>query len=437
LSDWESINLNGDKKLERSYRESFDVVITNPPFGSQGKIVNQAQLAKFQFGYKWDEKVINNEIKFVRTNEILNGQVPEILFIERCIDFLKPGGRMAIVLPNGDFENTTLRHLRYFILDKCNLLSIIQLPQETFIPSGTGVKTSVLFLTKKINNKCASQDQIFFSQVTKLGYAGNKNGTPIYKKDDKGNLLLDSDGNNLVDEDISEVIVSYGNSRKKITSFNENSFVVKANQIVFDRFDYEFYRPQHELLIQEIIKKNGIPLGKIVKFVKGKPSVLKKKDEIVRYIELSDISNQYSEIINSTELSVHELPSRATYMIQKGHLITSVSGASIGTERHASAYVTEDYDGCICSNGFRVFEVDDKIVDPFYLLAFFKSNYFLNQVFRYRTGAAIPSIIDSDLLKVLIILPSLKDQQRVGMIVKKGFHNRSEYRKELQNNLNF
>lgn len=437
LSDWDILDLNNTKKHCKSFKESFDVLITNPPFGTQGRVVNQSLLSKFKFGHKWDEKNIDGKSRFICTNKLLNGQVPEILFIERCLDFLKPGGRMAIVLPNGDFENTTLKHVRSYILDKCHISAVIQLPQETFIPSGTGVKTSILFLIKKQPDSKELLNKVFFSQVTKLGYAGNKNGTPTYKKDVKGNPLFNSEGGYVIDEDIGDVVLSYRAYQGSQEIANPNSFLVNSINVTHERFDYEFYKPEYENLIELVLSKNGVPLSSLVRMVKSKPAILKKKDELVRYVELGDISNQYSEIINSSELSVHELPSRASYMISSGQVITSVAGAAIGTDKHASAYVTEEYHGCICTNGFRVLDVNQKRLNPFYLLAFFKSDYFLKQIMRYRTGAAIPSINDSDFMKVLILLPSMEEQNRIGAIVEKGFNDRASYRSQLLNSLNF
>jgi type I restriction enzyme M protein len=87
---------------------------------------------------------------------------------------------MAIVLPNGNFENPSLDYLREYIKIKSDILAVVNLPQETFIPYGTGVKTSIIFLQKK--NNTVENNKIFFSRITKLGYQGNKNGSPIYKK---------------------------------------------------------------------------------------------------------------------------------------------------------------------------------------------------------------------------------------------------------------
>lgn len=433
LSDWSSIDLELNKANEKNvktYQNFFDIIFTNPPFGTQGKITDKSVLRNFDLGYKWNEF----DSKFIKSNELLNGQVPEILFIERCLKFLKPGGRMAIVLPNGDFENSSLTYLRNYIKDLADVFAVIKLPQETFIPSGTGVKTSILFLKKK--NGENALNKVFFSQITKLGYSGNKNGSLIYKKDEMGNILKNANGECEIDEDISNVVSSYLKfKRDGDIGENEDIFSVNKNELHYSRLDYEFYKPSYRKIENILLKKGAKRLGDLVKIKKSKSSKLRQKDLTVRYVELSDISTQYNEIINSTELLVHELPSRASYELKEGGIITAVAGNSIGTNSHTSAYVTKDYDGYICTNGFRVFSVDEKILNPFYLLYFLKSKYFLDQVFRFRTGAAIPSLLDSDLLNIFILVPEMTEQNRIGEVIQNGFIERQKYQNKI-NNLN-
>jgi restriction endonuclease S subunit len=129
---------------------------------------------------------------------------------------------------------------------------------------------------------------------------------------------------------------------------------------------------------------------------------------------------------------VHELPSRASYEIEKGQIITSVAGNSIGTDSHASAFVTEEYSGHICTNGFRVLIPNEKLVNPFYLLYYLKSKNFLDQVFRFRTGAAIPSLLDVDLLNILVLLPPIKEQNRIGAIIEEGFRERKQFQEKIK-----
>ena len=217
---------------------------------------------------------------------------------------------------------------------------------------------------------------------------------------------------------------------------NEDVFSINKNELHYSRLDYEFYKPSYRKTENILLKRGAKRLGDLIKIKKSKSGKLRQKDLTVRYVELSDISTQYNEVINSTELPVYELPSRASYELKEGEIITAVAGNSIGTNSHASAYVTKDYDGCICTNGFRVFSVDEKKLNPFYLLYFLKSKYFLDQVFRFRTGAAIPSILDSDLLNILILVPEMAEQNRTGEIVRKGFEERQQYQNKI-NDLSF
>ncbi len=431
LTDWSDIDLElkkSSKSKVKTYQGFFDVILTNPPFGTQGKITDKSVLCNFDLGYKW----IGSENGYFKTAELLNGQVPDILFIERSLRFLKPGGRMAIVLPNGDFENSSLSYLRNYIKEIADVFAVIKLPQETFIPSGTGVKTSILFLKKKDASK--EIKRVFFSQITKLGYAGNKNGSLIYKKDDFGNIIKNINGDLQIDENISSVVSAYLKFKiDGLESSDENNFIIDNTDLKYARLDFEFYKPSYREMERKLLKKGARRLGDLVKIKKTKSGKLRQKDLIVKYIELSDISAQYNEIINFTEQLVHELPSRASYELKVGEIITAVAGNSIGTNSHASAYVTKDYEGCICTNGFRVLTVDTKQINPFYLLYYFKSKNFLDQVFRFRTGAAIPSLLDNDLMNILVLLPNIIEQDRIGKIIENGFKERKQYQKLIDN----
>ncbi|MFN9338507.1 MAG: class I SAM-dependent DNA methyltransferase, partial [Candidatus Kapaibacterium sp.] len=106
LEDLDSI------KLSLGQKNGFNLILTNPPFGA--KITQSSVLSKFDLGYKWS----GHKNEFYKTKTVYANQNAEILFIERCLQLLKDGGRMAIVLPNGNFENPSLDYLRYYIKQK-------------------------------------------------------------------------------------------------------------------------------------------------------------------------------------------------------------------------------------------------------------------------------------------------------------------------------
>lgn len=406
-------------KLSLNNKDGFDFVLTNPPFGA--KINNSSLLSHYDLGYKWI-----NKNGFYKTKSIQLNQSVEILFIERCLQLLKEGGRMGIVLPNGNLENPSSQYLRYFIQTKAKIIAIINLPQETFIPYGTGVKTSILFLEKnsKVNNY-----SIFFSKVKKLGYQGNKNGTPIYKKDQFGNTLKGLNSEPILDEDFSIVLNQYRNYINGNKLDDDNSFSINSNKLN-GRLDFDFYSPENRKFIGKFNKLNSVRLGEICEILKIKSKKLKNTNQLVEYVELSDINTHSFEIINSSTYLVHELPSRASYELKKGDIITAIAGNSVGTKKHATAFVTEDYEEAICTNGFRVLR--NFKIDQYYLLYYLKTEFFLKQMNIFRTGAAIPNVSDIDLYNILIYLPKEDIQKQISLKVKRAFDFRRKFKNEIK-----
>ena len=397
--------------------DGFDILLTNPPFGTAGKITDPYLLSKYDIGYKW--KTVGN--KWVKTDLLCNGQPAEILFIERCLQLLKEGGRMGIVLPNGHFENPSLDYLRYYIKQRAKILGVVNLPQETFIPYGTGVKTSLLFLEKQTAAN-ESEYPLFFGKITKPGYQGNKNGTPVYLKDRSGNTLF-KDGLPQIDEDFSAVLSDYRRYKQTgCRTFDSSSYVIAYNELN-SRLDYDFYSPANYAILSKI-SASSVRLGDLVDMVKAKSPKLKNKELEVDYIELSDINARSLEIINSTTYKVHELPSRASYELKEFDVITAVAGNSIGTEKHASAIVTKRYENCICTNGLRVLR--NPKIDKYYLLYYLRSPLFLQQVMMYRTGAAIPSLSDKDLANILVYIPNPEEIKQISDKVRRSLALRLE-----------
>lgn len=428
LSEWEDLlsaaQMSGISKIE--FKNNYDLILTNPPFGSQGKVIDRSFLTRFNLAHKWKE----NGQKWSMELDLQGGQAPDILFLERCIDLLKDGGMLGIVLPNGDLENSSLGYVREYLRSNTKILASVTLPQETFIPHGTGVKASLLFLQKlskdKLEEAIKSNYKIFFAIVEKIGYEGNKNGSTIYKKNKTGEIIRDEQGMPLVDEDLSEILKDFY-LFKKNSDFVEKSniFSIKYSEIE-DRLDAGYYKPEHRSLKKRLVKLNALPLSEVTDIVTKKSKKLKNPEDKIKYVELSDVNSIYSELISYKEMFVHEAPSRASYDLNEGYLITAIAGNSIGGVGHASAYVTKEFDGCVCTNGFRV--LIPKKVNPFYLLFYLRSDYFLNQIFQKRSGAAIPAVSDEDFKNILIPIPSVKEQEVIAEKMKESLELRAKSR---------
>ena len=150
----------------------FDMCFTNPPFGTKVE-VEQSIVDQYELGH-------------------MGYKAPEVLFIEACYNFLKPGGKLAIVLPDGILGNPNTESVRIWILQHFKLLASIDLPVETFLPQ-VGVQASLLFLQKKTDKeKLVPIDQenydVFMAIVEHVGK--DRRGVPIYERDDDGAELL-------------------------------------------------------------------------------------------------------------------------------------------------------------------------------------------------------------------------------------------------------
>ena len=123
---------------------TFDFIITNPPFGSTVRQSEQAYLKTYKLGKK-DEDWLAVKAMPEKTRD---GQCTEVLFIEQDYKFLKEGGYLAIVLPDGILTNSSMQYVRTQIEDWFRIVAVVSMPQTAFMANGAGVKSSVLFLKK-------------------------------------------------------------------------------------------------------------------------------------------------------------------------------------------------------------------------------------------------------------------------------------------------
>jgi len=382
---------------------SFDIVLTNPPFGSRGKIEEQKILKSYVLARRWN-KIQKDDWEL--TNNVLAGQSPEILFIEKSLKLLRPGGRMAIVLPDGILQNISNSHVRFWIRSQAKVLAVVSIPQEAFVPYGTGIKTSLLFLQKLP----ADVDKVFMAKIQKIGY--DVKGQPVYKRDTSGRYLTTPSKEYIVDDDILEIATSYKRFRLKQHEPKHDHIYTVPERLLNARLDVEHYRPKDQELLEQLHATGAKPLGEIADILNETDDFRLASNGDIRYIAISDVDAKTMQVASQQIIKPHEAPSRATYRVRKGDIITAISGASTGTSHQATALITEDEDGAICSNGFAVLR-NIHGVEPLYLLAYMRTQYYLRQVRRLMTGHAIPAISIEDLARVLVVIPPKQLQKTV------------------------
>ncbi len=194
----------------------FDIIVTNPPFGSKIPIKDQQILEQFEIAYIWNKDEDGNWFK---TDRLQSSVPPEQLFIERIIQLLKEGGRAAIVLPDSILGSPGLEYIRHWLIKNTKIIASVDLHADAFQPRN-GTQCSILFLQKKTKAEIAEEEKsrqiidydIFMTMIDHIGH--DKRGGKIFKRDEKGNIIMieveeivrekDADGNLIARKEVTQ-----------------------------------------------------------------------------------------------------------------------------------------------------------------------------------------------------------------------------------------
>ncbi|OQX18426.1 MAG: hypothetical protein BWK75_06670 [Candidatus Altiarchaeales archaeon A3] len=166
LSDAEMQSKSGNKEFKYN---SFDFIITNPPFGSSIKLNEKAYLKLYELGSK-DVDWLDIKYEVTKKRTPRDSQSTEILFLEQCHKFLTEHGYLAIVIPDGILTYSSLQYVRDSIEEMYRIIAVVSMPQTAFSATGAGVKSSVLFLRKqkeKTTEKISNQKVKLKEQLKK------------------------------------------------------------------------------------------------------------------------------------------------------------------------------------------------------------------------------------------------------------------------------
>lgn len=194
----------------------FDVIVTNPPFGAKIPIKDHQILEQYDLAHIWNK---NDDGVWEKTNRLQSSVPPEQLFIERIIQFLKEGGRTAIVLPDSILGSPGLEYIRYWLIKYTKIIASIDLHADAFQPRN-GTQCSILFLQKKTKEEITTEAiegniidyDIFMTMIDHIGH--DKRGSLIFKRDKEGNIVVleveeivkekDKEGNLIARREVSQ-----------------------------------------------------------------------------------------------------------------------------------------------------------------------------------------------------------------------------------------
>lgn len=143
---------------------NFDIVLTNPPYGSKLKIDDPAILSQYSLGHKWVKDTETNDL--IQTPTLLEFQTPQVLFIEKCLKLIKPDGRIGVVAPESMFCNPSHKYIMNFVENHARIDAIISMPEELFQPN-THAKTCLVMMTKYGKHAKPNQDYPIFMAAAK------------------------------------------------------------------------------------------------------------------------------------------------------------------------------------------------------------------------------------------------------------------------------
>ncbi len=392
--------------------EQYDLVLTNPPFGARIPITESETLANYHLGHAWRRK----GSMWREDPKTTKKQAPQVLFIERCLELLKEGGRMAIVIPDGILSNPSDRHIVQFILRHSRILGVVSCPHETFLPS-THTKTSVLFLEK--TGRSPEDYPIFMAIARATGH--DKNGKRTYKMDRSGELVRDASGLPILDDDFPEIARRFReflDKKAPIDSFSHLGLSIMRSQLRSDVLVPEFYDPEIEIELERLRRSSEFDLVPIGQLVKAGVLSIQRGNEVgskfygrgdVPFVRTTDIVNWEIRIdpIKSVPEEVYEQYRERQDIRENDILFVNDGTFLIGR----SAIVTRLDTGIVIQSHLRKIRVNDhEALDPFLLLYLLNSQIVKKQVRSKTFVQATISTLGNRLQE--IVLPNPKDPSR-------------------------
>lgn len=401
---------------------ALDIILTNPPFGSD--LSDKADLSRYQLG----------EGKTSRRRGIL--------FIEQCIRWLKPGGRLGIIIEDSVLNGASNEDVRRFVLQHCVVEAVISLPNVTFMPYSSS-KTSILFLRKKNDNREA-QPHIFMATVEQIGR--KQNGDPLYIEQ-RG-----KDGSRELLSELPDVVNAWQtytiSGVQSITHLSPKIFVCPAERFgegVGERLDVQFHHPSRATA-ESTLNRSIYPTPKLAELIVVRNRMVipstQDPDEIWQYIGLANIAAATGEYTVSNVLG-RQLKSGVRHFQPRDFLFSKLR-----PELRKCVLVRDDEnDGYVSSECLVFCTLEDACADPLlkdiaaqrnslqqyqvdreYLSFILRSDIVFGQLVYQITGSGRPRVNQSAILGLRIPLPPLSVQREIVAAYKMAWKHHLECR---------
>lgn len=407
----------GDSTRNSIQMGAFDLVLTNPPYGSKLKIDDKAILSHYDLGYKWKSK----SGVFEKTTKELDYQTPQVLFIERCLELLRPGGRLGIVAPESMFCNPSHKYIMNYVESKAQIEAVISMPEELFQPH-THAKTCVVLMRKLKKDEIIDPEHEIFMAVAK--WCGH-----------------DSRGLCVPYDDVPAIQDRFEAFRRgKKLEYDHLGFGVKQSQIIDSIYLPIYYNPEIRSSLDSLKEKYDlITVSELVE--KGLVSI-SNGDEVgklaygtgsIPFIRTSDIANWEIKLDPKQGLSqeIYDGLKEKQDVQAKDILMVKDGTYLVGT----CAMITEEETQMVYqSHLWKIRSLNHDKLNPYLLLALLSSPIVKRQI---RSKQFTQDIIDTLGKRVYELeLPFPKDKKQEQEIidnVKKVFAKRTEAKNLMRN----
>jgi type I restriction enzyme M protein len=392
------------------FREAFDVVLTNPPFGKNITSVSAQVQSKFALGQRWRRLPTGH---YVHENELTNKAPPQVLFIERVISLLRPGGRAGIVVPESLLSSRSYGHVVQYLQEHSAIRAVVGMPESLFKHSGKGgthTKTCLLMFEK--GRKSSS---VFMAEAKWCGH--------------------DSRGKSIPNDDLPQIARDFRAFRSSKRKEMMLGYRVENEQLATNILAPRYHEPTAQRSTNQLIKTHDLVTVKDL--LDRKVIEIRTGDEVgklaygtgsVPFVRTSDISGWEIKIDPKHSISQEIFDQLKSSQDVRREDILMVRD---GTYLIGSCAIVTEYDERIVyqSHILKVRCLDQRIMPPHLLLAIFSSDPVQQQI---KSKTFTQDIIDSlgnRLLEIVLPIPkSKKVRQKIETIVKKVIADRVEAR---------
>ncbi|MBE2199982.1 MAG: N-6 DNA methylase [Anaerolinea sp.] len=397
---------------------SYDVVLTNPPFGKRIVAASRQTQKYFTLGYTWKK---GRDGRYQQTGDLLNSAPPQVLFVEKCLELLRPGGRLGIVVPESMITSKTYSHVVQYMRSQGEIKAVIGLPEEFFKTSGKGgthTKACLVMLHKHEHSNGATlpSGRIFMAEAKWCGH-------------DSRGRRIDRDDLPLIQENLTAF------HKGQLRQFSSLGYAVDVEQLVNNILSPRYYSPELDQELEQLAETHD--LVKLGDLVTAGELAIQTGDEvgkmaygtgIIPFVRTSDISNWEIKIDPKHGVSSEIYEKFATKQdIRVGDILMVKDGTYlIGT----CAFITE-YDTQIVyqSHLYKLRLNDQSRLSPYLLLALLSSEPVQRQIKAKRFTQDIIDSLGQRIHELILPIPKSQQlRQHVSQTVEQAIRDRIEAR---------